>query len=119
AAVVALANSAAEPSATDLATHLLVGSPLAPTPPVPPAPQAPPGRTEVTLPAAELDRVAGRYDFGSGVIFRVWRDGDTLRAQREGAATGPVLPIFAAAPLHFFWKAVDAQIEFTTDASGE
>src|SRR5690606_21683506 len=117
-AVVALANSAAEPSTTDLATHLLVGSPISPTPSVPPAPEASPERTEVTLPAAELDRVTGRFDFGSAVVFRVWRDGDTLRAQRQGAATGPVLPIFAEAPLHFFWKAVDAQVEFTTDASG-
>jgi hypothetical protein len=30
-----------------------------------------------------------------------------------------VLPIFAEAPLKFFWKAVNGQVEFTTDASGK
>jgi hypothetical protein len=117
-AVVVLLNSAVEPSATDFALHLLAGAPLAPLQPIPPAPPAANARTEVTLPVAELDRVVGRYEFGSGVVFVVTRDGDTLRAKREGAISGPTLPIFAEAPLAFFWKAVDAQIRFTADAGG-
>ena len=108
-AVVALVNSAVEPSATDLAT----------TPPVPPPPAAPAAREEIALSPAEFDRVVGRYDFGSGVVFEVTREGDGLRAQRQGAVTGPVLPIFAEAPLSFFWRAVDAQVRFTTDESGK
>jgi len=40
-AVIVLANSAAEPSAPDLAMHVLIGSPVLPTPPVPPAPPPP------------------------------------------------------------------------------
>ena len=118
-AVVALANSAAEPSAADLAIHTLIGSPVAPTPPVPPAPPPPAARTEVDLPTAELERVAGRYDFGSGVVFNVKLEADELRAQREGAVVGPVLPIYPEAPLRFFWRAVDAQVRFTTDDSGK
>jgi CubicO group peptidase (beta-lactamase class C family) len=115
-AVVVLANSGAEPSTNDLAVHILLGTPVAPTPPLPPAPVT---RAEVTLPAAELERVVGLYDFAAGVVFNVIRDGDVLRAQREGAVTGPVLQIFPEAPLKFFWKAVDAQVRFIADESGK
>jgi hypothetical protein len=115
-AVVVLANSGAEPSTNDLAVHILLGTPVAPTPPLPPAPVT---RAEVTLPAAELERVVGRYEFAPGVVFNVIRDGDVLRAQREGAVTGPVLQIFPEAPLQFFWKAVDAQVRFIADESGK
>lgn len=117
-AVVALANSAAEPATTDLALRVLIGAPVPPTPPVPPAPPTPAARTAVELPVAELDRVTGQYDFGSGVVFVVTRDGSALFAKREGAVSGPLLPIFAEAPLQFFWTAVDAQVRFTTDPGG-
>ena len=63
-AVVALVNSAAEPGAADLGLHVLLGSPMPPTPPPPPAPPPRVARTEVTLPAAELERVVGRYRVG-------------------------------------------------------
>ena len=76
-------------------------------------------RTAIDLAPAELDRVVGRYDFSAGVVFEVTREGDELRAQRQGTVTGPVLPIFAEAPLSFFWKAVDAQVRFITDESGK
>jgi len=116
---VALANSGAEPSTSDLAMHFLLGSPVLPTPAVAEPPPPPASRTEVPLAVEELDRVAGRYDFGPGVVFRIWREGDALRAQREGSATGPVMSIYPEAPLRFFWKAVDAQVVFTTDDSGK
>lgn len=118
-AIVALANSGAEPSTSDLAMHFLLGSPVLPTPAVAEPPPPPASRTEVPLAVEELDRVAGRYDFGPGVVFRIWREGDALRAQREGSATGPVMSIYPEAPLRFFWKAVDAQVVFTTDDSGK
>lgn len=114
-AVVALINSAVEPGAVDLGLHLLIGSPVGPTPPVPPAPPPPVERIEISLPAAELDRVAGRYDFGDGFVIAVTREGGTLRVQREDMPGSPTLPIYPEAPLAFFWKAVDAQIRFTTD----
>lgn len=117
-AVVVLINSAAEPSGGDLGLHLLLGMPAAPTPPVPPAPPPPVKRTEITLPPAALDKLAGRYDFGSGFTIAVTREGATLRVQREGIPGAVALPIYPEAPLAFFWKAMDAQIRFTTDASG-
>jgi hypothetical protein len=118
-AAVVLINSAAEPSATDLALHLLVGSPVAPTPPVPPPPPPPAQHEEISLPAAELDKFVGSYDLGSGIAFAVTHDADGLKTQRRGSVTGPVLPIFPEAPRKFFWKAVDAEIEFIADADGK
>ena len=69
---------------------------------------------------AELDKVAGRYDFGSGFVVAITRDGEYLytQAQREGVPAAPRLQILPEAPLAFFWKALDAQIRFTTDAIG-
>jgi D-alanyl-D-alanine-carboxypeptidase/D-alanyl-D-alanine-endopeptidase len=113
-AVVVLTNAAAEPAAADLALHLLVGTRMAPTPAVPDAPPPPAARTEVALPLAELDRVVGRYDFGDGINV-ITRDGDRLLSSREGV---PTLPIYPEAPLLFFFKAIDAQYRFTTDAEG-
>jgi CubicO group peptidase (beta-lactamase class C family) len=117
-AVVTLVNSAAEPSAADIGLRVLTGSQVAPTPPVAAAPPPPSPHSEIALPAAELDKFVGRYEFGGGVVFVVTRDGDRLLAQRQGVVTGPVLQIFPEAPLAFFWKLVDAQIRFTTDAGG-
>jgi CubicO group peptidase (beta-lactamase class C family) len=118
-AVVALANSKAEPGPTDLAFNIVGGQPVAPTPAVPPAPPPFVPRTAISLPVAELDKVAGRYDFGSFVVA-ITRDGEYLYAyaQREGAPAAPRQQILPEAPLAFFWKAMDAQIRFTTDASG-
>lgn len=113
-AVVVLANSATEPSPANLAFHLMVGAPLAQIQPVPPAPPPVVARTEVELPVAELDRVVGRYDFGDGVNV-ITREGDRLLSSRAGVQT---LPIYAEAPLQFFFKAIDAQYRFTTDEAG-
>jgi D-alanyl-D-alanine-carboxypeptidase/D-alanyl-D-alanine-endopeptidase len=118
-AVVVLANSGANPPPTDLAFHILVGSPVAPTPPVPPAPPPAATRAEIALPEAELDRVVGRYEFDYGLQIGVTRDGDALRAQRLGAATSPALQLRAAAPLEFFLRELDIQIRFTTDDAGK
>jgi hypothetical protein len=117
-AVVALANSAAEPGPTDLAFNIVGGQQVQPTPAVPPAPPPFVPRAEISLPVAELDKVAGRYDFGPGFVLAITRDGGYLYAQREGVPGAPRLQIVPEAPLAFFWKAMDAQIRFTTDASG-
>lgn len=114
-AVMAFANSAVEPSTVDLALHILIGRPVAPTPAVPPPPKQ---RTEISLPAAELEKFVGRYDFGNGIMVAITRNGGILRAQREGIPGAPALQIFPEAPLAFFWKEVDAQIRFTADAGG-
>src|SRR5580692_8840783 len=72
-------NSAAEPSASDLGLHLLVGSGVLPAAPAPPAPPPPTKHTAITLPAAALEEFIGRYDFGNGFVIAVTRDGVTLR----------------------------------------
>jgi D-alanyl-D-alanine-carboxypeptidase/D-alanyl-D-alanine-endopeptidase len=117
-AAVALANTAVEPSTVDLVHHILLGRPVAPTTPVPPAPPPPTQHTEISLPAEQLENFVGRYDFGSRIIIAVTREGTVLRAQREAMVGAQALQIFPKAPLAFFWKAVDAQIEFTIDANG-
>ncbi len=120
-AVVALSNSQAQPGPGDIALHILIGLPVAPTPAVPSAPPPRTSHIEITLPAEALDKVVGRYqmDFaGVPGVVAITRDGATLRAQRADVPGAPALPIYPEAPLAFFWKAVDAQIRFTTDASG-
>jgi CubicO group peptidase (beta-lactamase class C family) len=117
-AVVALSNSQAAPGPDDIALHILTGLPVAPTPPVPPVPPPPTKHTEISLPAAELDKFVGRYDFGNGFTIAVTRDGATLRVLREGIPGAQAAPVYPEAPLAFFWKVVDAQIRFTADASG-
>ena len=63
--------------------------------------------------------MVGSYDFGNGIVFDITRAGDGLHAQRKGSVVGPVLPIFAEAPLKFFWRVVNGVIEFTVDADGK
>jgi hypothetical protein len=120
-AVVALVNSRAAPGPEDLAFNIVGGQAVAPTPVVPPAPPPFVPRTEISLPAADLDEIAGRYESGPGFALAITRDGEYLyaQAQREGVPGALGLQILPEAPLAFFWKAMDAQIRFTTDASGE
>jgi D-alanyl-D-alanine-carboxypeptidase/D-alanyl-D-alanine-endopeptidase len=117
-AEVVLINSAAGPAAGGLGLHVLLGTSVLPPAPVPPAPPPPTRHTEIALPAAELEKFVGRYDFGNGLVIAVSRDGATLRVLRDGTPGAQALPIFPEAPLAFFWKAADAQIRFTTDESG-
>jgi len=112
-AVILLTNAAVEPSATDLALHLLIGTAPAPVRPVPPAPDA--GRTAIALPAEQLDRLVGRYVFSPALTVEISRDGARLIAQ---ATNAPRLPIHAQTPLDFFWRDIDAQIRFVPGADG-
>jgi hypothetical protein len=73
---------------------------------------------EITLPQAELDRFVGRYDFGTGFVVSVTHPGATLWVLREGIAGERGAPIYPEARAAFFWKAVEAQLRFTTDANG-
>jgi hypothetical protein len=110
--VVVLTNAAVEPSATDLALHVLYGAPVAPEKPIPPAPRQ---RTAISLPAGDLDKLAGTYVMTPAMSITVTREGDHLLAQLTGQ---PAFPIFAEAPREFFWRVVDAQLSFTVDAAG-
>ena len=117
-AVIALANSQAQPDPTDLALHILIGSPPLPTPPLQPAPPPPAKLTEISLPTKALDKFVGRYDFGNGFVIAITHDGPTLSALREGFPGAQPAAIYPEGPLAFFWKVVDAQIRFTTDPKG-
>ncbi|MBY8822788.1 serine hydrolase [Sphingomonas colocasiae] len=118
-AVVVLTNASVEPSSDDLASHILLGTPLQPLVPVPPAPAPQPAqaaRTEVTLPPAELERVIGRYEFAPGVTVVIAREGTGLTAQLTGQ---PAFQIFAEAPLNFFLRVADAQLRFIAGSDGK
>jgi CubicO group peptidase (beta-lactamase class C family) len=57
----------------------------------------------------------GRYDF-LGAVMNVALDGGQLTAQLTGQ---PPFPIFPLGDDRFFWKVVDAQIEFIKDENGQ
>jgi D-alanyl-D-alanine-carboxypeptidase/D-alanyl-D-alanine-endopeptidase len=111
--VIVLTNATVEPSASDLALHLLIGAPLAPAQPVPAAPNA--GRTAITVPAEQLDRLTGRYVLTPQLTIEISREGERLMAQVTGA---PKLRLHAESPLEFFWREVDARIRFVAEADG-
>lgn len=113
--VVVLTNAAAEPASDDIAMHLLLGAPVQAAGSVPAAPAPARMRSEVTLPPAELDRVVGRYELAPDLVLDVRRDGAGLKAQLNGQAA---LPIFAEAPLSFFWRVADAQLLFIAGKDG-
>ena len=107
-AVVVLTNSAVEPSASDIARHLLLGAPLASAAPVPRAPEEV-SREEVTLTTVQLDRLTGTYRFGPGLDIVIARQGDQLLATVSGQTA---LPVFPSSPNSVFYRAVNAEIEF-------
>jgi hypothetical protein len=73
---------------------------------------------EVSLPVADLDRLIGHYDDGRGFVIAIAHDGTSLWWLRLGITGALPVPIFAEAPLRFFWKDIDQQIQFTTDPAG-
>jgi CubicO group peptidase (beta-lactamase class C family) len=72
-------------------------------------------RKQITLPAATLSKYVGTYEVAPGVQMTIRLAGDHLTTQLTGQ---PQFPIFAESEMKFFLKAVDAQVEFFTDASG-
>jgi CubicO group peptidase (beta-lactamase class C family) len=114
-AIVVLTNSAVEPSATDIALHTLLGSPVAKAGPVPAAPPPAAKHTQVTLTPQQLDHVVGTYALSPTARIAIHRQGDRLLAQVTGQQAFPIYP---ESPLSFFWKVVDAQIRFV-ETDGE
>jgi hypothetical protein len=74
-----------------------------------------PQHHEISVAPDKLKDYVGSYELAPGFILTITREGDHLDAQ---ASNQPKLPIFAEAPDKFFYKAVDAQLEFSRDASG-
>lgn len=81
-------------------------------------------RTDKPLPAARqavkldpklYDRLTGDYELTPGFIITLVRRGDGLFSQATGQ---PEVELFPESETRFFLKVVDAQIDFTVDASG-
>ena len=112
--VVVMTNSAIEPSAQDVALHMLIGAPLAEAGPVPEVPTEV-AREEIALTTAQLDRFVGTYRVAPGLDMTITREDDQLLAAITGQ--GP-LPIFPRSEREFFYRAVNAEIVFA-DEDGE
>lgn len=71
-------------------------------------------RKAITLPPATLARYVGTYELGPNAVMTITQEGEGLMAQLTGQGR---LPIFPQSETLFFLRAVDAQIEFSADAS--
>jgi hypothetical protein len=69
-------------------------------------------RKEIKLPASTLDRYVGTYLYQPGQFYTIKRKADGLEAQMTGQ---PSIEIFAQSDTAFFYKMVDAQIDFVSD----
>ncbi len=72
-------------------------------------------REEITVNSETLKGYAGEYQLGGGVTLTVTARDSQLFVQ---ATNQPAFPVFAMDPDRFFYKVVDAEIEFLRDDSG-
>jgi D-alanyl-D-alanine-carboxypeptidase/D-alanyl-D-alanine-endopeptidase len=103
--VVVLSNSAR--SVDDIGWHLIDTS-------IPAQTSFAAQRTEIALEASRLEGFVGRYDLSPTDVIIVTRDGDSLWARISGLE----YQLFAEGRQEFFIKAVDAQLAFDVDGSG-
>jgi CubicO group peptidase (beta-lactamase class C family) len=80
------------------------------------ASELPPERQEIALDAATLDQYVGQYRFDFGALFEVALRSHHLEAQLTGQSA---YPIFASAKDKFFYKVVEAQLDFERDRDGK
>jgi CubicO group peptidase (beta-lactamase class C family) len=113
--VVVLMNAVSLAGGDDIGRHLL--NPNAPLLPASsPALVQPKPHTEISLSPAIFDRYVGRYEFSPTAPLLITRDGDRFMAQ---LGAQPAVQIFAESEKEFFYRAVDAQLTFETDANGK
>ena len=74
-----------------------------------------PQHKEITVPVSTLSSYVGTYQLRPNAVLTVTLDGDHLMAQLTGQ---PNFPIFAESETLFFYKIVEATLEFQKDASG-
>lgn len=67
------------------------------------------------LNAKTLASYVGEYRFSPAAVFDITLTGDQLSAQLTGQ---PAIPVYASAKDEFFYKVVDAQLDFERDADG-
>jgi hypothetical protein len=77
------------------------------------AAEAPPEPVAIALDAVTLGDYVGKYKFDFGAVLDVVLKSDHLEAQLTGQ---PAVPIFASAKDKFFYKVVEAQLDFERDA---
>jgi len=80
------------------------------------ASELPPELQEIALAAATLGDYVGTYQFDFGAVLDVALKSNYLEAQLTAQ---PAFPIFASAKDKFFYKIVDAQLDFERDAGGK
>jgi serine-type D-Ala-D-Ala carboxypeptidase/endopeptidase len=73
------------------------------------------GPHAVTLPPATLAEYVGRYRLGGSIVFDVTLREGQLMVQLSGQ---PAYPVYASAHDRFFYRVVDARIDFQRDAKG-
>jgi serine-type D-Ala-D-Ala carboxypeptidase/endopeptidase len=76
------------------------------------AAEAPPEPVAIALDAVTLGDYVGKYKFDFGAVLDVVLKSDHLEAQLTGQ---PAVPIFASAKDKFFYKLVEAQLDFERD----
>jgi hypothetical protein len=74
-----------------------------------------PQHKEISIAPDRLKEYVGSYALAPGFILTITLEGDHLEAQ---AANQPKVAVFAEAPDKFFYKVVEAQLDFSRDASG-
>jgi beta-lactamase regulating signal transducer with metallopeptidase domain len=79
------------------------------------APAKPGERVAIKLPAATVDQYVGAWKLDEKNFIDVKREGDKISARVTGQ---PWIEIFAERDGYFFYKVVDAQIEFSKDGTG-
>jgi CubicO group peptidase (beta-lactamase class C family) len=105
--VVVLSNAYTAAGVDDIGRHLLD--------PQVPLLARPRTHTEVVLDPAVFDSYVGQYRLAPAFVLTITRETNALFAQATGQSR---LQIFPEGVRDFFYKAVDAQITFETDASG-
>jgi CubicO group peptidase (beta-lactamase class C family) len=73
-------------------------------------------RKEITLPATTLAAYVGEYELTPTFIISISLEGDRLMAQATGQSKAA---IFAESETVFFYKIIDAQLEFFKNEKGE
>ncbi|HEX6563102.1 MAG TPA: serine hydrolase, partial [Chthoniobacterales bacterium] len=76
----------------------------------------PPEPRETALSPTTLQDYVGQYQFSFGAILDVTLKDTRLQAQLTGQ---PAFPIYASAADKFFYKIVDAQLDFERDGTGK
>jgi hypothetical protein len=80
------------------------------------ASELPPELKEIAFDAAMSGDYVGKYQLDSGALLDVVLKSDHLEAQLTGQGA---LPIFASSNDKFFYKVVDAQLDFERDGGGK